>query len=76
MQPAIVTQRHYCLEVVSLSSAGIIGINYPSPKTAQSSRPVLGYWSSSSRINTARYGHTATLLPDGKVLVAGGSVSE
>jgi len=35
--------------------------------------PATGQWSHSGALNTARVGHTATLLPDGAVLVAGGS---
>jgi hypothetical protein len=35
--------------------------------------PATGIWSSTDSLNTGRYGHTATLLPSGKVLVAGGS---
>jgi hypothetical protein len=35
--------------------------------------PVAGAFATTGRLNTARYGHTATLLPSGKVLVAGGS---
>ena len=36
--------------------------------------PATGTWSGTASLGTARRWHTATLLPSGKVLVAGGLV--
>ncbi|MER7952464.1 kelch repeat-containing protein [Streptomyces sp. NPDC096079] len=41
--------------------------------TAEVYDPGTGDWSPAGELREARYGHSATLLPDGRVLVAGGA---
>ena len=59
-----------------LVAGGFGGVNDDrSLQSAELYDPATGMWSSTGKLNTARCFHTATLLPNGKVLVAAGSMS-
>ena len=56
-----------------LVAAGYGSTGSPPPLTsAELYDPVAGTWSSAGNLSTARIEHTATLLPNGQVLVVGG----
>jgi WD40 repeat protein len=60
-----------------LVTGGRIGSNEgPSANTAELYDPGSGTWTATGSMHGARDGHTATLLQDGRVLVAGGSDGE
>ncbi|HEY3139412.1 MAG TPA: kelch repeat-containing protein [Blastocatellia bacterium] len=59
------------LLVVLTGSVSLNGLAFDSVALAQSSQSAQ-IWIFTGNLNTNRYGHTATLLPNGKVLVVGG----
>ncbi|MFD9516229.1 kelch repeat-containing protein [Streptomyces sp. NPDC059979] len=59
-----------------LAAGGISGPQAFPPRTLASAElyhPGAGTWTPAGPMSGARYGHSATLLPDGRVLVAGGN---
>src|SRR5947209_6635498 len=58
-----------CFMVARLLLVGLVELGSPGPVAHASS----GTWSPTGSMSKPREGHTATLLPNGQVLVAGGS---
>jgi uncharacterized protein (DUF2141 family) len=57
---------------VLVSGGSISGNGSSSIAAAEVYDPASGTWSATASLASARWGHTATLLPNGKVLVSGG----
>jgi len=50
------------------------GVNMTVTSGAELYNPATGTWTPTGSMTTARFGHTATLLPNGQVLAAGGAL--
>src|SRR5947208_6442989 len=68
-KPRNITRYSPSLALAALTTVTILALGHMAPTQAQVATPS---WSYTGNLNTARLFHTTTLLPNGKVLVAGG----
>jgi hypothetical protein len=61
---------------VLVSGGFRIASGLPVRNAAEVYDPAVGTWSATGNMKQPRFSHTATLLPDGKVLIAGGLASQ
>jgi hypothetical protein len=64
--------RHHVGLILALVGLMSVAILVPGSARLASAQAVAPSWSYTGNLNAARWGHTATLLPNGKVLLAGG----
>ena len=59
--------------LVAGGDGACVNFSCPVLASAELYNPATGTWSATGSMTVARYGHTATLLPNGQVLAAGGA---
>ena len=69
---ALITRRPCCPTAWCWWQGDLIAVSTLPIPSAELYDPASGTWTVTGSLNTARYFHTATLLPNGMVLVAGG----